>query len=299
VGDFEIPAALELARKYFGRLKRGPREPMPVRTKEVPQLAERRMTAYAETKPRVKIRWHTVAEGHADAFALDLLADILSGKTGRLYKSLVLDGQVANDVDAGQDGMKYEGYFEAEGTAKPGKTPEDVERAIYAEIEKLKTEPVSDRELEKVKNQAAASNYRRLRSNFAILMQLLVRDSQRGWQTINADPPRVQAVTAADIQRVARTYFSPENRTIAIYYTKEAVGGAQADPAVAGLSEEDQAQVKKLRSFLAQAKPEQLRKMLDGMRQQSESVPGEKKAVFAVMLKVLEEHLKTTEGKKE
>ncbi len=221
VGDFDPAAAKELARRYFGRLKRGPREPPGLRTREVPQLAERRMIAVAETKPRVRVRWHTVPDGHVDEPALTLLASVLSGKTGRLYKALVLDHKVANDVDADQDSLKHEGYFEVDGTAKPGKTPEDVEKALYAEIERLTKEPVSARELEKVKNQEAAADYRRLRVNFSLLMQLLIRDAHRGWHTINTDPPRVAAVTAADIQRVASTYLSSANRTVAIYYTKE------------------------------------------------------------------------------
>src|ERR671920_2033504 len=123
VGDFEPARATELARRYFGRLKRGPREPEPVRTREMPQLAEKRMVAYAETVPQVKVRYHTVADGHPDDFALSVLGSILSGRTGRLYKSLVLQQEVANSASAGQNGNKYEGYFELTGVAKPGKTP--------------------------------------------------------------------------------------------------------------------------------------------------------------------------------
>ena len=197
-------------------------------------------------------------------------------------------------MDADQDELKYEGYFEAEGTAKQGKAPEDVEKAIYAECEKLKTELVTDREIQKVKNQAAAGNFRKLRSNFALLMQLLVSDAHRGWRSINTDPAREQAVTAADIQRVAKQYLRPENRTVAVYYTKESE--TRASPELEGLTEEDQAQVKKLRGFVAQAKPEQLRKMLEGMKQQADSVPQEKKAVFQVLQGILEDHLKTAGG---
>src|ERR687895_1828455 len=96
VGDFEPAQAVELAKRYFGRLKRGPREPEPVRTREMPQLAETRMHASAETVPQARVRYHTVAEGHPDAFALSVLASLLNGRTGRLYKSLVLQLEVAN-----------------------------------------------------------------------------------------------------------------------------------------------------------------------------------------------------------
>ena len=70
------------------------------------------MVAYAETNPQVRVRYHTVAEGHPDAFALDILGSVLSGRTGRLYKSLVLQQPVANSAGAFQDSRKYEGYFE-------------------------------------------------------------------------------------------------------------------------------------------------------------------------------------------
>ena len=233
VGDFEPAAALALATKYFGRLKRGPRDPEPVRTREPHQLAERRMSVHAETKPQVSIRYHTVPDGHVDEPALTLLGDILSGRTGRLYKSLVLEKQVANEASARQDGKKYEGSFEIEGVAKPGKTPEDLEKAILEEVEKLKREPVGQRDLEKVKNQRAATDFRQLGSNFRLLFQLLGRDAYGTWKTINTDPPRVQAVTAADIQRVAEAYLKPENRSVALYYTKEAGGTGSPTPAAA------------------------------------------------------------------
>ena len=90
-----------------------------MRTQEVPQLAEKRMVAYAETVPQVRIRYHTVADGHPDDVALGVLGDLLSGRTGRLYKSLVLQQEVANNASANQNGNKYEGYFELRGTAKP------------------------------------------------------------------------------------------------------------------------------------------------------------------------------------
>ena len=111
VGDFDPAKAKELADRYFGRLKRNPQPQPPVRTREVEQQAEKRMIAYAETNPEVEIRYHTVADGHADEPALVVLGSLLSGRTGRLYKSLVLDQKIANSASAGQNGMKWEGYF--------------------------------------------------------------------------------------------------------------------------------------------------------------------------------------------
>jgi predicted Zn-dependent peptidase len=297
VGDIDPARAKELAQQYFGRLPRGPRPPEPVRTSEMPQLAEKRMVAYAETNPQVRVRYHTVAEGHPDDFVLDILGSLLSGRTGRLYKSLVLQQSVANSAGAGQDSRKYEGLFEVSGVAKPGKTPEEVEQALYKELERLQKEPVDANELQKVKNQYAANNFRGIQSNFGLMVQLLVRDGNRGWETINTDPAKHQAVTPEDIRRVANAYFKPENRTIAVYYTKKKAG--PEDPALAGLSDEEKGQINGLKAMLAQAKPEDLKTMLGRMDQRAASAPAEKQNFFKVVKKMLEDRLKELEGGKQ
>lgn len=300
VGDIDPARATELAKKYFGRLPRGPRPPEPVRTSEMPQLAEKRMVAYAETNPEVRVRYHTVAEGHPDAFALDILGSVLSGRTGRLYKALVLQQGVANNAFGFGNARKYEGYFQVSGVAKPGKTPEEVEQALYKEIERIQKELVDAQELQKVKNQYAAGVFRGIQSNFGLMVQLLLRDNNRGWDTINTDPARHQAVTPEDIRRVANTYFKPENRTIAIYHTKKKEGGAAAeDPALAGLSDQDKAQINQMKPMLMQAKPEQIKTMLSQMEQRAASAPPERQNFFKVVKKMLEDRLKQLEGGKQ
>src|ERR1044072_958274 len=297
VGDFEPARATELAKKYFGRLPRGPREPEPVRTQEMKQLAEQRMVAYAETSPQARVRSHTVADGHSDEFALSVLGDLLSGRTGRLYKSLVLQQEVANIASAGQNGNKYEGYFELRGTAKPGKTPEDVEQALYKEIERLQKEPVPADELQKVKNQSAANQFRGLQSNFGLMVQLLLRDANRGWATINTDEARTQAVTPEDIQRVANKYFTPENRTVGIYRTKTATaGGAAEDPPLPGLTDQEKARIRQLRAALPQMNAEQVRGILQQVELMGASAPADKQKGIQVVKKMLEERLKQLEG---
>ncbi|HEY0077895.1 MAG TPA: pitrilysin family protein [Pyrinomonadaceae bacterium] len=297
VGDFEPAQAVELAKRYFGRLPRGPRDPEPVRTREMPQLAEKRMVAYAETVPQARIRFHTVAEGHPDAFALDVLSSILNGRTGRLYKSLVLQQQIANSAGSNNNALKYEGYFELNGVAKPGQTPEAVEQALYKEIERLQKELVDAKELQKVKNQSAANNFRSLQSSFALMVQLLLRDNTRGWETINTDPARILAVTAEDIQRVANAYFKPENRTVGIYHTKK--GAATEDPALAGLTEQEKAQIGQMRGMLMQAKPEQLKQILAQVEQQGASASADKQNFLRVVKKMLEDRIKQLEGGKQ
>jgi predicted Zn-dependent peptidase len=220
VGDFQPARAEALVQKYFDRIPRGPRTPPDVVTLEVKQLAEKRMNAEAETNPQVDILWHTVPFQHRDSYALEILAQILSTRTGRLYKGLVLGSGVATEAYATQNSMKWEGLFNAGGEAKEGHTPQEVEQGIYGNLEKLKQEPVPAEELQKVKNNFAAGEYRRLSSNFPILMHLVINDGEGDWREINEAGPKIQAVTAADVQRVANKYFTKENRAVAIYTRK-------------------------------------------------------------------------------
>lgn len=297
VGDFEPARAVELARRYFGRLPRGAREPEPVRTQEMKQLAQKRMIAYAETKPTVVIRYHTVPEGHKDAYSLDLLADLLNGQTGRLYKSLILQQEVANSASAQQVDQKYEGYFSITGVAKPGHTPEEVEQALYKEIEKLQKELVGPRELQKVKNQNAAGDFRRLQSNFSLMVQLLVREAYRGWQTINTGPTLRQAVTAEDIKRVATQYFSAENRTVGLYYTKQTNAGEE-EPGLAGLDDTEKQHARQLRAAIGHMKIDQVKAMLGQIEQQAAAAPVDKQKLVGVIKKLLTERLRQLEGGK-
>jgi len=113
VGDFHPEAAAQMAESYFSRIPRGAKEAPDVVTLEVKQNAEKRMYAEAETNPQVDILWHTVAFGHRDSYALDILAELLEGRTGRLYKGLVLGSQIATEAGARQNSQKWAGYFNA------------------------------------------------------------------------------------------------------------------------------------------------------------------------------------------
>src|SRR6185369_1532680 len=104
---------------------------------------------------------------------------------------------VATEVYAEQGSQKWAGYFDAGGEAREGHSPEEVERGIYEHIDRLKREPVPPEELQKVKNNFAAGEYRRLSANFPILMQLIQNDGRGDWREINEAGPKIQAVTAA------------------------------------------------------------------------------------------------------
>ena len=144
---------------------RGKADPPEVVTLEPKQLGEKRYNAEAETSPTVRIWWHAVPFVHKDRTALDLLSDVLSGRTGRLYKGLVqgrAGGQRGRRPRSTSRSTRASSQVEA--VVKDGKDPAAVEAAIYEEIERLQNEPVPAEELQKVKNQAKANAYRRLSS---------------------------------------------------------------------------------------------------------------------------------------
>ena len=289
IGDFDTDHAIALAERYFGRLTRGDRPALPPRTREMPQLAEKRMVAYAETNPQVVVRYHTVPDGHVDEPALVVLGQLLNGRTGRLYKSLVEDQEVATSASGGQSGFKFEGMFELRGVAKQGRTPEEVEEAIYAELERLKVEPVDDRELQKVKNQNAASTFRDLRGNFQLMMQLLIRENYRGWETINSDPPLYDAVTAEDVMRVVSKYFTPETRAVAVYYRQESE--SVEDNRLLGLDEEERQRVQQLLGVFEQMDKEKLEDFLVRTREAVSQTASENQDMAEVIVALIHERL--------
>jgi predicted Zn-dependent peptidase len=255
VGDFRAESAAALAQKYFSRIPRGKQDPPDVVTLEVESLAERRMNAEAEANPEVDLAYQTVPFGHRDVYALNILSQILSTRTGRLYKGLVLGKQCATEVQVYPNTRKWAGSFEISAEVKDGHTPEEVEQALYAELEKLKNEEVPPLELQKVKNNFAAYEYRRLVSNMSILMQLIQNDGLGDWREINNAGPKHQAVTAADVRRVAAKYLTRERRNVAIY-TRKAGATAPADAPGLDLTGLNEEQRKAIRAIAAQIKGE-------------------------------------------
>ncbi|HET7747173.1 MAG TPA: pitrilysin family protein [Vicinamibacteria bacterium] len=222
VGDFRTAEARAMVERYFGRIPRGKTDPPPVVTREPKQLAEKRYHAEADTAPTVRIWWHSVPFVHRDRSVVDLLSDVLSGRTGRLYKGLVEGRQLANAVQASVDLKKYAGIFQVEAVVKDGQDPAAVEKAIEEELRKLADQEVPPAELQKVKNQAKANAFRRLSSQFFIALQLMYYDGLGDWRYINSYADEIDKVTAADLQRAARETFTRENRTVGVFLRKAA-----------------------------------------------------------------------------
>ncbi len=275
VGDFVAADAERQVNEYFGRIPRGNRPPPDVTTLEVQQLAEKRMNAEAEANPQVDILWRTVPFRHKDSYALNVMEQLLLGRTGRLYKGLELGRQVANTTWANQDSRKWAGAFNIGAEVKDGKTHEEVENALYEELDRLKNDEVPEEELQKVKNNFAAAAFRRLSSDFPILMQLVFNEGLGDWREVNEAFAKVQQVTAADVKRVTGIYFTRENRTVARYSRKEGTG-AETDPDLAGLTPEQRPVIRNFIGMLEQeSDPARLKAMLEQM--QNQTPPGDPK----------------------
>ncbi|HEY7699391.1 MAG TPA: pitrilysin family protein, partial [Vicinamibacteria bacterium] len=221
VGNFNLEEARALAEKYFGRLPR--RDPAPdVVTLEMDPLAEKRMVAECDCQPQVELRYHSVPFRHRDSYALEVLAGLLNGRSGRLYKSLVLERGLAADASASQDSRKYEGAFSLYAEAKGEASPDDLERGLLEEIRRIVEEPIPERELQKVKNQITASAYERLEGGFHLLIQLLLYDGLGDWGYLNGWAEKMLAVTDSEVKRAAERYLDPEERTVGLYYRQAA-----------------------------------------------------------------------------
>ena len=298
VGDFEGKAALTMAEKYFGRLKKGEGLVPDVVTLEQPQKAEKRFYAEAETNPNIDIYWHTPAFGHKDTYPLSVLAQVLSTRTGRLHKKLVLGEKIATDTWAWQGARKYAGEFNMGAEVTDGNTPEQVEQVIYSLVEEVKSKLVPAKELQKVKNNFAAAEYRRLSSNHPILMQIMRSEGLGNWREINEAGPKIQAVTAEDLQRVAKKYFTRENRAVAVYTRKPGTGGGDEDPIFAGLDAQAKAMARKVTSTINADKDlVQLKKRLADLEAQMEKAGAKAPPVMKVIRAVLRKRIAQLEKK--
>jgi zinc protease len=228
VGDFKTAECLEKIRTYFDKIPSQPAPPV-VDTTEPPQTAEKRLTlddALART-PRLDIAWHTPPGNTPDDDALNVLSSILSsGRSSRLYDSLVRDKQLTAGVFAGNTSMRGPSLFQVGGTVLVGKSVADLEAAIYAEIEKVKTAPIADWEIEKARNTQRRSYVNGLGSSLqrAVLLgqYALFFDDPN---LVNTRADRLAKVSTADVQRVARQYLTQANRNVIVTNPKTAAGG--------------------------------------------------------------------------
>jgi zinc protease len=233
VGDVETKTTLEKVRKAFEPIPSQPAPPK-VDLTEPKQAKERRqqLDDPLARLARLDIVYKVPPRLTADDDALQVLGTVLSsGRSSRLFQKIVREQQLAPNVSAGRDGAIGPGLFRVIGTVAPGKTADALEAAIYAEIDRVKNGPIEEWEIEKARNNAKRGVVGGLTSSLQRAIQLAEFAASYGdTSLINQRVDRLMKVTAADVQRVARTYLVPENRTVVTTTPKSQIkstGGVQ------------------------------------------------------------------------
>jgi predicted Zn-dependent peptidase len=213
VGDVNPREVIRLADKYFGTIPPQP-QPFEPLTIEPEQHGERRATVVFDANPQFSMAYHIPAIGNPDAPALEMLGDLLSsGRTSRFYTAITQKGLGQASADGGTG--PYPNLFGIVGIPQQPTTATDLERAILGEIDRVKNEPATDRELQRLRNRLDADTVRELESNTGIASLLLDYESRAGdWRYYYKELALLKAVTPADLTRVARQYLMPENRTV-------------------------------------------------------------------------------------
>ncbi|UBF27964.1 insulinase family protein [Kovacikia minuta CCNUW1] len=217
VGDVNPTEVKRLATTYFGRFTAKPAPPE-VLAAEPPQTKTREVSLSLKSQPWYLEGYHAPAINDPNYVIYGMIGDILSdGRTSRLYKSLVEKQQLALTAQgsSGFPGNKFPNLMLFYAMTAPGHTVDEVAKALRTEIDRLKTEPVSPEELDRVKTQSRAALLRALTSNMGMAQALLEYEVKTGsWRNLFTVLDQIEAVTAQDIQRVAQATFVPQNRTI-------------------------------------------------------------------------------------
>jgi zinc protease len=217
-GNVDPEGIMSLIREYFGKIPAGP-ELRPLDVREPVQRGERRVFVRKEAQlPYILSAYKVPNLFHEDSYALEVLASVLSeGRSSRIYRSLVDEKRIALSAGAGYGNFyKYPFLFYLYGTAMPGVDVEDVEKALYAEIERIKETPPSDKEIQKAKNQIEAEFIMDQDSIFYRAMIIAEFEMLGGWEKMHEYLDGVRRVTPEDVRRVARRYFVDDNRTVGI-----------------------------------------------------------------------------------
>ncbi len=217
VGDVKFDDMVKLVDKYFGSIPPSDKPVPAVETIEPEQAGERRVYVEYDAQPQLLIGWHEPAGGAKDKEVFDIIGSLLGrGRTSRLYKSLVEERQIATYVSAGSDFSRFPDLFTVSAAPKAPHTLEELEAAIYEEMDKLMTDGPTDWELQRVRNQLEADYVRGMQSNLGMAfrlsdMQALVGD----WSYIKQLKDLRQGVGADDVKRVMQKSLNKNNRTVA------------------------------------------------------------------------------------
>ena len=224
VGDFVSKEILTKIKTAFGKIPRGSDIPK-VKIKEVPQRGERRVNLKKEAElPLLLIYYHVPNLSSPDSFALDLLTVILaSGRSSRLHQDLVYRRRLARKVDADYSRLSVDPpIFSISAQAMPRKDSIEMERAIDHLLEQIRSEPVTDRELQKAKNQVESSFIFSQDSIFGQAMRIGRYEIAARWRLKDRYLAGIRKLTAAELLRVAKKYLDPDRRTVGVLIPTQA-----------------------------------------------------------------------------
>jgi zinc protease len=230
VGDFDTKAARSHVDQYLGKVPGGKPVPRDI-PKEPPHTAEERFTVTEPWPlPAVVVSYHITNDGHPDAYPLHTLAKILSdGDSSRIYRSLVYDKQMAVAAFGEAKLIEHPNLFYAVAIVQPGRKPDEVQKELVAQLERVKTEGVTADELNRAKRQWARDyilgretiQQKALHLAHAVVIHNDIK-------TADGEFDLFQNVSLADVQRVARTYFTPESRMLLTILPRGAAQGGTA-----------------------------------------------------------------------
>ncbi len=217
VGDVQAKEVIAACERYFAQVS-SQAHPLEHVTQEPPQAGEKRAFVRYDAEPQLLMGFHKPSSPDPDNYTMEVIEDILSrGRTSRFYQNIVED-KVALSVYAsnGNPGEKYDNLIIFGGAPRKPFTNKDLEEKILSELEKLKNEKVSERELEKIRNQMEADFIRNLSSNSGMAGQLAYYDAVLGgWRNLLNYLDGIRRVTPGDIQKAAQKYFTSNNRSVA------------------------------------------------------------------------------------
>jgi zinc protease len=217
VGDFDTTQALQLVSQYLGRVPKAERPVPRDIPKEPPSTREKRVTLQEPWPlPAVVVAYHITYDGHPDSYPLHIASKVLSdGQSSRIYKKLVYDQGIALAASGDANIIEDPNLFYAVAFIQPGHRPEEAIDALIAEFDRLKAEPITEHELQRAKNQFARDYILGRESNkdkaLMLAHAIVIHHDVR---TADGEFEIFQKLTTADVQRVARTYFTPENRLV-------------------------------------------------------------------------------------
>ncbi|TGU73991.1 insulinase family protein [Geomonas terrae] len=216
VGDIDPKQTVALVERYFGGIKPGTPVP-PVAVQEPEQSGEKRTEVIGDAEPEVMIGFHKPTLPAPDDYVFDVIDMLLtSGRTSRLYKKLVLEKQLVTSVSSfGAPGSRYPNLFIISATPRAPHTVAEVEAAIYQELDRLKTEPMTHEELQQILNQLEFEESRQMASNGGLARNLTEYEAIAGtWRYLIEHRQKVAKITPEDVMRVAKQYFTRQNRNV-------------------------------------------------------------------------------------